>query len=269
MSNTIIRPCLFAGESDLPRNTPIYKYLSIESFLYLLVSKSLLFSKITSWPDAYEGVRFRFMKRVKNVYPKKNIEQFYGSCWSLQIEDSCLYHDNHEFNQAIEELAKHGSVSMWESYCKKGGVRLKTTIEKLDTLIKKSFSHTKVLRGKVHYETQASWRKAIQSRDWINSLLIKRVAFRHESEYRYILIKKEKTKNKFISLPTGDLYDFFDEILISPSTEENKWISETLFKLSVSLTIDIKKGRTNINNKDGKAFSRISQLYSFVPGLIG
>ncbi len=31
----MIVPCLFQGEEDIPESTPLYRYLSVEAFLYL------------------------------------------------------------------------------------------------------------------------------------------------------------------------------------------------------------------------------------------
>ena len=264
----IVRPCLFLNESDLPKTTSIYRYLSLESFLFLLVNRNLTFSKAKNWPDAYEGVRFKYMKRAKNIYPEKEFKNFYGCCWSLQNENPCLYDDESEYKKAIKELERHGSASMWETYCKNGGVRVKTTIKKLDNLLKKTFSDFEIYRGKVQYEPQKSWRTVVQSNDWINLLFVKRVGFRYESEYRYLLYTNKRTQDKFVFLPIGDLYDFFDEILICPAIEKNEWISKTLYNLCVGLTIDPRRGRTTINNKNGKQFCRISQLYSTISEII-
>jgi hypothetical protein len=98
-----IEPCLLKGD-DLPGETPLYQYLSIEKFLYLMVWKRLTFSRITSWPDAYEGFRLDFFKRFLRVpeFADNKKGDFYGSCWSLQTEDICLFKDYREYQAALE-----------------------------------------------------------------------------------------------------------------------------------------------------------------------
>jgi len=81
-----IKPCLLEGEDDLPENTPLYKYLPIEAFLYLYEFERINFTRITDWPDAYEGSRFEFFSNAKKDqrYSNRNTDEFYGSWWTLQ-----------------------------------------------------------------------------------------------------------------------------------------------------------------------------------------
>lgn len=44
----MINPCLFEGEKDIPESTPLYKYLSVEAFLYLIEFERLTFSQTTN-----------------------------------------------------------------------------------------------------------------------------------------------------------------------------------------------------------------------------
>lgn len=125
--------CLFEDETDLPPDTPLYRYMSIESLLYFLQFKRMRLSKITEWPDSYEGTRFDFLKRVKDhEFPNISKDSFHASCWTLQTEERCIYGSREDhFNKAQEELGKNGSAAMWDSYCKDGGVRIKTTLGNL------------------------------------------------------------------------------------------------------------------------------------------
>ena len=270
MNNPIvIKPCLLQGENDLPIETPIYKYLSIEAFLYLLEFRQLTFSRITNWPDAYEGSRFEFFKKVKTDqhFADKEKEDFYASCWSLQFEDLCLYENSDEHQNALDELQRNGSASMWESYCKTGGVRVKTTLGKMNNLLENNLDKIEIFRGKVYYEPAASWNKTIKTSELITTLLMKRVSFRHESEYRYILVPEEKRQESIITVSIDDLFEFFDEILISPAITSSKWISRTLYNIAVGLSID--PNRSGINHKSGNQFCKISQLYGLISETIG
>ncbi|MEM4409830.1 MAG: hypothetical protein QXI19_13920, partial [Candidatus Caldarchaeum sp.] len=81
--STKIYPCSFDGENDLSPETPLYRYMSIEAFLYLLAFSRITISRITEWPDSYEGTRFEFLKKVKEdkEFSNKNKNDFYVSCW--------------------------------------------------------------------------------------------------------------------------------------------------------------------------------------------
>ena len=253
--------CIFKNEKDLDKKTPIYKYMSIESFLFILKYKQVVFSKITTWPDAYEGARFEFFKQIHkdDNYSDKTKDNFFGCSWSLQTENSCFYSDHKEHQEAEEELQVCGSASMWEAYCKQGGVRIKTTIEKLESILTSQINDFGAYRGIVHYEPSNYWNKTLSSSGLISKLFIKRVSFRHESEYRFILVTKENIKADRIFFDVGRLFDFVDEFLISPATRRNEWISRMLYHYAVSTSVAIDIPGTN--SKNGKQYCRISNLY--------
>ena len=270
--NVTIRSCLLQGDNDLHGETPLYKYLSVEAFLYLIEFKRLIFSRITTWPDAYEGVRFEsFNKFKKNPeYSKNKKDDFSGSCWSLQSEDKRLYDDNDDMKEknyqaAIDELKRNGSAAMWESYCKYGGVRIKTTLDKLNKLFSTKLQNCRLFREKVYYEAASSWSKTIKAPNIISALFMKRIPFRYESEYRYILVLNES--KKIISVEIDDLFDLIDEILFAPATPPNKWISRTLYNIGVGISINPDRGEINIKN--GEQFCRISQLYGSISEIVG
>jgi hypothetical protein len=253
--------CIFNDEKDLDGNTPIYKYMSIEGFLYLLKYEQIMFSKLTSWPDASEGARFDFFQRIHgdDKYSKKAKSQFLGSPWSLQTENSCLYSDEKKHKNAEEELKKVGSASMWETYCKQGGVRIKTTIGKVEKALNSSDNCFDSFKGIVQYEPSSSWNKTLNSSGLISKLFVKRVSFRYESEYRFILVAENEIKKSQIFFNVGNLFDFVDEFLICPAISSNTWISRMLYHYAVGTSSPINIPGTN--QKNGRQYCRISNLY--------
>jgi len=261
--------CLFDGDIDLPQDTPLYRYLSIEAFLYLREFSRLTVSKITDWPDSFEGSRYEFLRMAKKQelsdVPKAD---FYASCWTLQTEARCLFSNDEQFGKAQQELSRCGSAAMWETYCSKGGVRIKTTLGKVDNLLASGLPNCKIFRGKVYYEPTDSWEKTINAPNLVSTLLHKRVSYRSESEYRFILLADNPKQESIMSIQINDLFELLDEILISPATSSNIWLSRTLYNIAVGVSIDFPR-RTNPNDKDGCQFCRISQLYSLVSETIG
>lgn len=265
-----IYPCLFDGENDLSPETPLYRYMSVEAFLYLLAFSRITISRITEWPDSYEGTRFEFLKKVKEdkEFSNKNKNDFHVSCWTLQTEERSLYKIAESFDAAQNELARNGSAAMWESYCKNGGVRIKTTLGRIESLLSSEIPGWKIYRGKVYYEPANEWTKTVKAPSLISTLLHKRVSFRSEAEYRFILVPDKEVHQSRVTASISDLYDFLDEILVVPATLSNKWLSRTLYNVAVGLSIKYPH-RTNINIKNGQQFCRISQLYSLVSETIG
>jgi len=239
---------IISEEDDLDLGTSIYKYLSIEAFLSLLLYKQLLFSKLSSWPDAFEGARFEFFKQIKNEdkYASKTTDHFFGSSWILQTENFCFYEDPEEHVKAEEELHKSGSASMWEGYCKNGGVRIKTTIGKVESILNQKANDYESHKGIVHYEPSGYWNKTIKTSGLISKLFIKRVSFRHESEYRFILVAEEISKSNQIFYQIDDLYEFVDEFLISPAVSNNEWIAKILYHHTVNTSIS-PRGRSQLS----------------------
>ncbi|MCF8383300.1 MAG: hypothetical protein K9G39_06840 [Chlorobium sp.] len=270
MERNKIIECLFLEEENIQLSTPIYRYLSLESFLFLLEFKRIPFSKIKNWPDSFEGSHFDFMSRQhKENHAKHNvISDFYASCWTLQEEPRVLYSTEREHKNAVEELKQHGSAAMWQSYCQNGGVRIKTTIGKFVDICQEYPSGYTIYHGPVYYAAANSFSKTIKAPDQIYTLLHKRVSFRYESEYRFILITDSEKNHSIETVPTGDLFDFIDEILVSPATETGEWIARTIYHMGLDITIDYPK-RTDINSKDGKRFCRISQLFKRISEDVG
>lgn len=254
----IIQPCLLHGDTDLPSETPLYKYISIEAFLYLRHFQRLTFSRFASWPDAYEVFRYQFFKSFKKdiQFAKITKDDFWGSCWTLQTEDIRLYDNIKEQSLANKDLQEHGSASMWETYCRNGGVRIKTSLGRINDLLTNRLApYYKVFRGKVYYEPVTDWQKTTKTSDLISTLFMKRVAFRYEAEYRYILVSESPPSESVISVPFDDIFKFIDEVLISPTTNSRKWISRTLYSI-VSERATIRKIQ--------KQFCKISQLYGTI-----
>lgn len=260
--------CIFQNEKDLDRNTPIYKYMSVEGFLFLLKYEKIMFSKLTSWPDAYEGARFDFFKQIHkdDKYSDKSKDHFFGCSWSLQTENSCFYNDKEEHQKSEKELQKIGSASMWEAYCKQGGVRIRTTIGKMESILKNQTNNFEAYRGTAQYEPSSYWNKALSSTGLISKLFIKRVSFRHESEYRFILVAEKEIPDNQVFFNVGRIFDFVDEFLISPATKSNAWVSRLLYHYAVSTSIALDIPGTN--HKDGRQYCRISNLYGNISEVI-
>ncbi len=234
-------------------DTPIYKYLSTEAFLYLMEFHILRFNSLRSWPDSFEGGMYEHLQR-HSKYSKvleKEVSSFVGSCWTLQQEDRRLYTNDFQFEAASKELEKDGSSAMWEAYCKSGGARIKTTIRKiLDSIIKHN-PELETTRGKAYYEPAATISRNPVSEP--HALLFKKkVPFRFESEFRFIVSNADCS---VLNIPVFNFYDFIDEILISPASESKIWISRSLFMNTFTRKVLHGKKRPK---------TRISQLYALI-----
>lgn len=253
---------VFDGDVGLDVETPVYRYLPLESFFHLFRNRTLWFQRISSWPDAFEGARFEFFKTIRtdDAHARCHINSFLGSSWTLQTENWAVYSDDEDCQSAEAELKDSGSAAMWESYCKNGGVRIKSTIGKIESLLDEHAEGYECYRGRIAYESSRHWKKSIKTQTLISKLFLKRVPFRYESEYRFVLVASgfdEAPRRAFY--PLGDVFEFVDEFLISPAVKDREWISRMLYEYATSISISPHRAGTNFKN--GQKYCRISNLY--------
>lgn len=262
-----IIPILLKDRGDYPEETPIYKYLSVDKFLYLLIRRELYIGQIKNWPDSFEGTKFDLLQRIHNS-SSVALEDIFASCWTLERDYRELYPSDGAYRKACEELERNGNAAMWETYCKNGGVRIKTTIGKFNSLLERYLNDDVIVyRGEVQYEALVGWHMSVNlvlpegRPKEILGLFVKRTPFRYEREYRYIIISKGKDI-KNLSLPIPDPYQFLDEILVCPATDTTELISDVLLDIGKSVFSGKTENRVFINrNQDGKIGCRRSQLY--------
>jgi len=239
---------------NLPAETPIYRYMALDTFLYFFTSRSLVVQRVSSWPDFFEGKRFQFFKKNGLIDTPYSPDDYFGSSWSLQQDDSRLFNSERGFERSCEEIRDLGSAAMWEAYCKGGGIRVKTTIGKVLALLG---AHKELWHGKVYYEPSLDFTKRPESIE--ETLFHKRTCFRHEDEYRFILRSQDRVD--LLDFQINDMREFVDEFLISPS--RNPWISRAIYQLVAYSPISLR--RDGVNSKDSRQYCRISLMYGYVP----
>jgi hypothetical protein len=250
ISNDLSRASKSHTMKKLPAETPIYKYMGIDSFLHFFMNRSLVLQKIRSWPDYLEGKLFEFFKKNGLIQTESSPDDYFGSCWTLQDDDQRLFSSEEGFQTSCEEMRELGSAAMWEAYCKDGGLRVKTTIGKvLDVLGPHQMWH-----GSIHYEP-SSLPIARKPEPIEEALFYKRTCFRHEGEYRFI-VKLAKPLG-ILSLPINNMRSFVDEILVSPARKEDSWRARAIYRLVANSYMSCT--RDEINSKDGKQYCRISE----------
>jgi hypothetical protein len=118
-------------QEALPPDTRVYRYLSIDAFdRFRNCGVSL--TRISTWPDRFEASDFAFFVNAERFTDPRSKTNFFASCWTLESEDPAHFDCHDSYRRAQEELVRDGSGSMWEAYCGRGGVRICTTLGKLD-----------------------------------------------------------------------------------------------------------------------------------------
>jgi Protein of unknown function (DUF2971) len=245
----------------------LYRYMSLSQLRYFL-RDGITLTRVTKWPDRMETADFEFLQSVGHNSETRNKKDFFASCWTFdQILDFEMP-SNFSPIRANNELRKDGFAAMWENYCKDGGVRISTTVEKLCNVFKEStiYSQEKIFYGPVHYCAQNDPMRLSDIKKIERTFFYKRIGFRHEAEFRFILNLKEDNSD-YLSINISDYRDFLDEILIFPLKDNYlDKLANCLHQRGVDL---ISTPKTGTNMKSGQQFCRCSQLYGVVSETIG
>jgi hypothetical protein len=190
-------------EKDLDRE--IYRIMTIHRLLEAFEIEKLTLVKPEKWDDPFENLLLRGTAKtaegdILDFSPIR--DSVYGQCWTLHKETD----------------------AMWRIYSQdKQGAKIKTTIRKLlNALQSQSGNYAKVhcFIGEVAYLTQKDLVSKLTNIDLLNtsgsgvaeSLIYKRVEFRHEKEVRLLYTEKSGRFHQF----EIDPYDLFDEIVFDP-----------------------------------------------------
>ena len=213
-----------------------------------------------------EAADFELLQNTDKFKDQRSIKDFFASCWTTDqlLENSLL--SGYSVPLANEELKKDGSASMWEDYCKSGGIRIATTLGKLLALFGASLPNDQeIYYGSVNYMAAHDHNRFKNMQNIVSSLFHKRVGFRHEAEFRFIGYF-EGYDEDFVNVPISDYYDFLDEILVFPiKSKEQNIAAKQLHDIGVDMSTNLH----GTNSKHGKIFCRVSQLYEMVSNEIG
>jgi len=128
---------------------------------------------------------------------------------------------------------------MWQIYCREGGVRAQTTIGKFKEIIGSDHNIELFKHGAVTYLTKSLFHQEARISNIDNTLFVKRIPFRHEMEYRFIVKPIVDTQSHVTKIKPFELFDSF---LISPGMknteiEISKCIYNKLTRLTSSVNI--------------------------------
>lgn len=232
---------------ELNDSTCIYKYFSECDFIkYILNDKTLLFKNVKNWKDSHEGRLKEFIEQTKRI----ETQQYLGCCWSLEQDDSLLYKDWNDGNSSANaDLKKYGSDALWQIYSGNCGVRIQTTIGKVKQAIKSSHNIDLIKHGQVVYLPDFVNGLATTNVNE-NALFIKRIPFRHEMEYRFI-VKDKNCQNSNVIININP-FDLIDEVLISPGIGSDEAKIRSLYNKLTS------------HQCFGSYKVQISQLYGYI-----
>lgn len=158
------------------KETYLYRIMPLCHFLQMLDSQKMYLPRVSQWEDPYELFLFKqhFVNSTgQEIDVLSQASRIYGQCWS----------------------SVRKSDALWRIYSQDHlGVQIKTSVEKLNSLIEQQIGKGLYLRlGQVEYVSEKylnNWittlKMPMDNANLVNSLFIKRDSFSHEKEYRLI-----------------------------------------------------------------------------------
>lgn len=212
----------------------VCRYFSFESFVNLVETEQLTFTKVSNWEDPWENELSRYDLESDGEIstPSYSADQhFFGQCWTKKIE----------------------SDAMWRIYSPNmSGVKIVTKVERF-----KDLQNTKILGvEKVVYfscwQELPNLTKNDDSR--YQTVRYKRDAFSHEEEVRFIthpqfIIHGEYHDATHINLGVG-VRDFIARIEIDPRAPA--WIENMIREYSKKRLNGIEVRKSNLYEKNEK-----------------
>ena len=207
-------------------DTPIYRVYPIDRLTQLFTDRQNTLVKPKLWDDPFENLVFQqtaTMTDGQTVYFDNIREKFYGQCWTLNTEET---------------------DALWRIYSPdKNGIRVKTTLGKLfDNFYDSTYKWAMIsfYIGKITYKSSTEIQHFYEDPDNLNiifntsgegsvqTLLVKRLEFKHENEIRLIYSANDETDD--ITEPFYRYHfnpiDILDELLFDPRFDDALYVTK-------------------------------------------
>lgn len=202
-------------------NTQIWRYMTLDKFLYLLFESKLYFNRSDCFHDQWEGVWPEAM--VKTFKTREFDDLFEPGFGEKILEISEGVKKNIFVN--CWHINKHESAAMWDIYGgNEASIAVKSTVKRLKQGIK---TDSDFWIGRVKYMDYQKDIINMTDFDPMELFFIKRKSFKHDQELRIVKknVPKENGKVEWDQANTSiqteiDLNTIIQEVYISPSAPE-------------------------------------------------
>ncbi|MCR9137173.1 MAG: DUF2971 domain-containing protein [Alphaproteobacteria bacterium] len=198
--------------TDKDLNAYVYRVMPLNRFYELFSKKQNVLVRPSKWEDPFENFILNAPARLPDgttvSFGFNN--DFYGQCWTKLTSSDAL----------------------WRIYSPdKTGVRVRTTVRKLLTTLQAphgEWAHEQAFIGKVLYLGDKKlvafgnevFRDGLNSRALAETLLVKRIAFRHEREIRLLYFEKDKAQKDIYAYHINP-HALIDQVMLDPRLQRN------------------------------------------------
>lgn len=167
-------------------NCTIWRYMSLEQFLYMLKFKFLYLRRVDSFEDKFEGSLTRkTYDRLMESYKEKGLSEDV-----IKFRESCSRLHLRNYYVSCWHQAPHESAFMWQQYgAKEGAIAIRSSYRQLVTAIEDANAdvNSEIYFGKVKYLTE-NQDISKHPHDDLDRCMHKKNAFKHENEIRVLMI---------------------------------------------------------------------------------
>lgn len=209
---------------NYPAGSYYYKYMSLETALLCLENNTIRFSEPTSWPDKYEGHFYK--AKIKGAVNSPMNPPLLGCCFTYKQDNEAAWklysYDKGGLNSICVEFkldrnklreqlynSLFALSSPNNSFCLYEGYVNYWDQQKIDDLHKKTIKKN---HKRVTNEYHKAFFHTFTLEKYLNLMLLKRNAFLHEQEVRFLLVPqnhkifiKTKIKPEDIKLNWSDI----------------------------------------------------------------
>jgi len=203
-------PFPYLEKDDL--NRAVFRFISFDYLLQMINESSNYLVKTSLWEDSYENFMSKenIKYRGKTVNLKGITDRMYGQCWASRMTSDAL----------------------WRIYSPdKKGVRIRTTLNKLNLVVEENRARGAFQLGRVRYYSQGVMEESLRSLPEISktqlvelinrSYFVKRTSFSHESEYRLLYFADKRETDTVVKSFQIDPYSFIDNIYFDPRADKS------------------------------------------------
>lgn len=250
-----------AGYAEPEANESLWRYMSVDHFVDLLLRRQLHFTQLGFFSDKFEGrigskerenawdegmsaayAEVLTMPRPDGTIPKFSDEEVS----KLSTQYAMRHKEFHERNRSEIYVncwhgAEHESVLMWSVYTGglENGVSLRTDMKRL----RQSTGLTRERSAGIAQVKYIDFRRKTASTNF--SFIFKRLAFSSEREVRFF-IRKHEDVGSFMKVDVS-LEDLIDEVIFSP--EMPSWRIENLKQIAELSGLKLRFRKSDLNDE--------------------
>lgn len=201
----------------------LWKYMDFTQFMFLVSERRLHFTRPDDFQDRFEGALPKSSiagRGVFTLHQKSDTNQSYST-----KTVSTMSHEIIRGTCAIScwHANAYESEAMWKVYSAKGqGIAVRTTLARLQNAI--DMTAILIVSGMVEYIDHAT--SDYKMKTGLDPLMLKRMSYKHETEFRLIAFPYSEARHTVIALPmepdglspTVDLIQLIDAVYVEPTT---------------------------------------------------